>query len=455
MSEHRADEPYDLFVIGGGSGGVRAARIAATLGARVALAEESRLGGTCVNVGCVPKKLLHYGARIAHELDEAAGFGWAIESARHDWRTLVANKDAEIARLNGIYRRLLVDAGVTIIEGRAHLESASSVRVGDRSYAAKNVLVATGGWAKRPSLPGAELAMVSDDCFVLPEVPRSIVIVGAGYIGLEFAGIFRALGAEVTLVGRAERVLNHFDEDIGRFVGRELAKSGIRMILGQSVARIERRSDALLACLDDGSEIEAEKVMLAVGRAPLSEGMGLERLGVRMREDGAIMVDEHFRTNVRNVFAVGDVIGHVQLTPVALAEGTAVAHTLFGGQGPRSVDYDTIPTAVFSMPPCASVGLGEGEAKRRGWKLRIFESEFRPLKHTLSGSEERMMMKLVVCAESDRVLGVHVVGHEAGEIVQGFAVALKCGATKAQLDATIGIHPTSAEELVTMRKPVR
>jgi glutathione reductase (NADPH) len=447
---------FDLFVIGGGSGGVRAARIAGSLGARVALAEDARLGGTCVNVGCVPKKLFVYGADAGRQLAGAAGLGWTVQGVRFDWPTLRDRTAAEVARLNGVYERVVTGAGAEIFRARARLVSPQAVEVRDvasgatRVVRARHVVVATGARARRPAIPGAELGWVSDDVFTLERLPASLVVVGAGYIGLELAGVFSGLGVEVTVLARHDHVLPRFDRDVSRFVRAELEKVGIRVACHEEASRVELVSGRRVVHTERGNRHEAEAVLFAIGRDPNVEELGLEDVGVVLR-NGAIRVDSSYTTSVPTVHAVGDVIGHVQLTPVALAEGMAVARTLFGEGGKQTVDYDGIPTAVFTSPAVATVGLTEAQARARGHRLAIFKTHFKPMKHTLTGSDERCFMKLVVDAASDRVLGVHVVGAEAGEIVQGFAVAVRCGATKAQLDATIGIHPTAAEELVTMR----
>lgn len=449
---------FDLFVIGGGSGGVRACRIAASLGARVALAEDARLGGTCVNVGCVPKKLFVYGADLGRQLHGAAGLGWQIEGARFDWPTLRDRTASEVSRLNGVYERVVSGAGAEIFRARARLISPQAVELRDvatgttRTVRARHVLVATGARPRRPSIPGAELGWVSDDVFALPRLPASLVVVGAGYIGLELAGVFAALGVEVTVLARHDHVLPRFDRDVSLFVRAELEKAGVRIACHEEVVRVEHVAGRRVVHTERGHRHEAEAVLFAIGRDPNVAGLGLEDVGVVLR-NGAIRVSSTYTTSVPTVHAVGDVIGHVQLTPVALAEGVALARSLFGEAGPQTVDYDGIPTAVFTSPAVATVGLTETDARARGHRLAIFKTDFKPMKHTLTGSDERCFMKLVVDAETDRVLGVHVAGADAGEIVQGFAVALRCGATKAQLDTTIGIHPTAAEELVTMRTP--
>jgi glutathione reductase (NADPH) len=448
---------FDLFVIGGGSGGVRAARMSAGLGAKVALAERARLGGTCVNVGCVPKKLLVFGASVQSTLRDAPGLGWTIQGASHDWSVLSRNVAAEVERLNGVYARVVSGAGAEILKGEARLLGPQRVAFrdesGEREISAEHVLVATGAKPRRPRFPGAELAWVSDDVFTLERLPASVVIVGAGYIGLEIGGIFAALGVEVTVLARHDHVLPRFDRAVSSVVRKQLETQGIRVVSNEDVTRIEKERDRLRVHTERGHSYDAERVLLAVGRDPAVDGLGLEAVGVAMR-GGAVRVDAHHRTSVPSIHAVGDVIGHTQLTPVALAEGMAVARTLFG-ERPETVDYRTIPTAVFTSPEVATVGLTEEDARAGGHALAIFETEFRPMKATITGSAIRTFMKLVVDRDSDAVLGVHVVGEDAAEIVQGFAVALVCGAKKRDLDRTIGIHPTAAEELVTMRTATR
>lgn len=448
----------DLFVIGGGSGGVRVARTSGALGAKVALAEDARLGGTCVNVGCVPKKLFVYASRVAHELADAAGFGWTVPEPRFDWRTLRANEEKEVARLNGIYRRLLEQARVDVLDARATIVGPHTVRVLGRDITAEHIVVATGSAPRRPAIPGADLAMISDDIFVLEALPRSIAIVGAGYIACEFASIFRNLGVETTLIARGERLLPHFDRECGLFVHREMAKDDVHVVCERHVMRLEKRGDRVACVLDapthDGrAEILADRVLFAIGRHPRADAVDAPDLALRHLPDGGVAVDAEYRSSVPSIRAIGDVIGRIQLTPVALAEGTALAHTLFGGKGPVAVDYRDIPTAVFTTPELASVGMTEAHA-RSSHAIDVYRSEFRPLQHTVSGRDARTLMKLVVDRESDRVLGCHIVGEGASEMVQMVAVALKAGATKRHFDATIGIHPTSAEELVTMRTPV-
>lgn len=449
MNDH-----YDLLVIGGGSGGVRAARMSAAFGAKVALVEGRKLGGTCVNVGCVPKKLFVYAASFAHAFEDAAGFGWQRTHPAFDWRALVAAKDREIARLNGIYAKLLSDAGVEVVEGWARFVDPHTVAVGDRELRASKILIATGGRPFVPDCPGREHLVTSNEIFSLEALPKRIVIAGGGYIGVEFASVFCQLGVETHLVHRHEALLSgYFDGDVRRHLTQELRRLGVHAHLGRTVARIESRDGQPIAVLDDGTELGADLHLAAVGRRPNTQGLDLDEVGIATDPvRGGVIVDDDFRTSHPHVFAIGDVIDRIQLTPVALAEGMAFARTHFGGQ-PTSPDYDRIPTAVFSTPQVGTVGLGEEQAHHRGEDCVIYRSTFTPMKATLSGRRGKTLMKLVVCAKSDEVLGVHVVGPDAAEIVQGFAVALKCRATKAQFDQTVGIHPTAAEELVTMRTP--
>ncbi len=446
-------EELDLFVIGAGSGGVRAARMAAQRGMRVAVAEDAPMGGTCVNLGCIPKKLYSFAAHYAEGFEESHGFGWNGPAPVLDWAALKANRAIEIRRLNAIYAKLLADAGVRVLTGRAHVVGANEVEVGGRVYSARHVLVATGGWPVLPAVPGAELGITSNEVFDLAQFPRHLVVVGGGYIACEFASIFSGLGAQVTQLYRGEQVLRGFDTDVRNFVAAEMRKKGVDLRTHADVARIERDADRLRVTLLDGSTQAADQVLFATGRVPNTAGLGLADVGVQLAANGAVVVDEHYRSNVASIHALGDVIDRVQLTPVALAEAMALVDHLFGADR-RRVDYELIPTAVFTNPNIGTVGLSEHAARERFGAVRIFRSEFKPLRHTLSGSTERTLMKLVVDAASDRVVGLHMVGAEAGEIVQGFAVALKAGATKAVFDATVGIHPTAAEEFVTMREPV-
>ena len=442
---------YDLFVIGAGSGGVRAARMAASYGARVAVAEERYLGGTCVNVGCVPKKLLVYAAHFGEDFEDAAGFGWSVGARGHDWRALIENKDREIARLNAIYGGLLERAGAERLDAHAALADAHTVEVDGRKLTAENILVATGSWPVAiEGVPGGELAITSNEMFHLERAPKRALIVGGGYIAVEFAGILHGLGCEVTQIYRGELFLRGFDDELRRFLAEEMRKKAIDLRFDTNLARIEAAGDRRRATLSDGSTLEIDIVLAAIGRRPHTADLGLERAGVKLDQSGAIVVDEYSRTSVPNVYAVGDVTGRMALTPVAIAEGQAVADTLFK-QRPTTVDYEGVPTAVFSQPPLASVGLTEAQARERHGAVDVYRENFRPLKHTLSGRDERTFMKLVVDAASDRVVGCHMVGTDAPEIVQCLSVALKAGATKADFDATIGLHPTAAEEFVTMR----
>ncbi|AHL75645.1 glutathione reductase [Stutzerimonas stutzeri] len=445
---------FDLFVIGAGSGGVRAARFAAGYGARVAVAESRYLGGTCVNVGCVPKKLLVYGAHYAEDIGQAQGYGWTIDGATFDWKALIANKDREIQRLNGIYKNLLVDSGVTLLQAHARLVDAHTVEVEGRHYSAEHILIATGGWPFVPDVPGREHAITSNEAFYLDQLPRRVLVVGGGYIAVEFASIFHGCGADTKLLYRGELFLRGFDGSLRDHLKDELIKKDIDLQFNADIARIDKQADgSLLATLKDGRVLEADCILYATGRRPMLDGLGLENVDVALDKRGFVAVDEQFRTSTSSILALGDVIGRIQLTPVALAEGMAVARQLFKPEEYRPVDYNTIATAVFSLPNMATVGLTEEEARKQGHKVVVFESRFRPMKLTMTGSLERSLMKLVVDAETDKVLGCHMAGPDAGEIMQGMAVALKAGATKRIFDDTVGIHPTAAEEFVTMRTP--
>ncbi|MEE1867800.1 glutathione-disulfide reductase [Pseudomonas auratipiscis] len=446
---------FDLFVIGAGSGGVRAARFAAGFGKKVAVAESRYLGGTCVNVGCVPKKLLVYGAHFSDDFEQAAGFGWSLEDAQFDWGQLIANKNREIERLNGIYRNLLVNSGVTLLEGHAKLADAHTVEVDGQRYTAEHILVATGGWPQIPDIPGKELAISSNEAFFLKELPKRVLVVGGGYIAVEFAGIFQGLGAKTTLLYRGDMFLRGFDGAVRTHLKEELEKRGMELQFNSDIQRIERQDDgSLKATLKDGSEYVADCVFYATGRRPMLDNLGLENTGVELDSRGFIRVDDLYQTTEPSILAIGDVIGRVQLTPVALAEGMAVVRRLFKPEQYRPVDYQNIPTAVFSQPPIGTVGLTEEQALEQGHNVQVFESRFRPMKLTLTDIQEKTLMKLVVDADTDRVLGCHMVGPEAGEIIQGLGIALKAGATKQQFDETIGVHPTAAEEFVTLRTPV-
>ncbi|WP_313666330.1 glutathione-disulfide reductase [Stutzerimonas kunmingensis] len=445
---------FDLFVIGAGSGGVRAARFAAGFGAKVAVAESRYLGGTCVNVGCVPKKLLVYGAHYAEDIGQAQGYGWTIDGATFDWKTLIANKDREIQRLNGIYRSILVDSGVTLLQAHARLVDAHTVEVEGKQYTAEHILIATGGWPHVPAIPGREHAITSNEAFYLESLPRRVLVVGGGYIAVEFASIFHGCGADTKLLYRGELFLRGFDGSLRDHLKDEMIKKGVDLQFNADIVHIDKQADgSLLATLQDGRTLEADCIFYATGRRPMLDDLGLEKAGVALDARGFIAVDDEYRTSVSSILAIGDVIGRVQLTPVALAEGMAVARRLFKPEQYRKVDYTAIPTAVFSLPNMATVGLTEEEAREQGYKVTIFESRFRPMKLTMTDSLERSLMKLVVDAETDRVLGCHMAGPDAGEIMQGLGVALKAGATKQVFDDTLGIHPTAAEEFVTMRTP--
>ena len=443
---------YDLFVIGAGSGGVRAARMAATFGARVAIAEDQYMGGTCVNVGCVPKKLYVYASQFGKGFDDAVGFGWKGEKPQFDWTTLRDNKKEEIARLNAIYDNLLQGAGADVIHGRGRIIDPHTVAIGDTRYSAEKLLIATGGWPFVPDFPGNEYAVTSNEIFDLETFPRRLVIVGGGYIAVEFAGIFNGLGANVTQLYRRSLFLRGFDLDLRKHAAQEIPNSGIDLKFEVNVSSIKQVKDGLRVALDDGTELEADAVLYATGRNPNLAGLGLENVNVTLNDAGTIAVDRAFQTGEASIFAVGDVIGGMELTPVALAEGMAFARRQFGGME-QQVDYDFIPSAVFCQPTIGTVGFTEEQARAEFGELRLFKSIFRPLKHTLSGREEKSFMKLIVDATTDRVVGLHMMGPDAGEITQGFAVAMRAGATKAIFDTTIGIHPTTAEEFVTMREP--
>ena len=440
---------YDLFVVGAGSGGVRAARIASELGARVAVAEAGRMGGTCVNVGCIPKKLFVYGSHFAYDIADAHAYGWHAETS-FDWNTLRANKDHEIARLNGIYSRLLERAGVEIIRGRARVSGPHAVEVGGVEWTAGRILIATGGRPERPSIVGSEYAQTSDAVFELESLPRRAMVVGAGYIALELGSVLNALGVEVTLIHRGEEILRGFDRDLREHLHRELEAKGVRIRLNTRVESLVPDGEQIRARLDSGEAIECELPLFAIGRIPNTEDLGLDALGVELGPRGGVVVDDDFTSSVPSIHAVGDVIDHVQLTPVAIAEGMHFAHRFFG-RGAHRIDYLGIPTAVFCQPELATVGFTEEQAWHRCQDVRVYTSVFTPLKLTMVDREEHTIVKLVVDASNDRVVGCHMVGHGAAEIIQGLAVAMKAGATKADFDATMGIHPTSAEEFVTLR----
>jgi glutathione reductase (NADPH) len=446
---------FDLFVIGAGSGGVRAGRMAASQGVKVAITEDRYMGGTCVNVGCVPKKLFTYAAHYGEDFEDAKGFGWNLGDQAFDWQTLRDNKNAEINRLNGIYRNLLVNSGCELIEGRGRIIDAHTVEVAGKQYTTERILVATGGWPFIPDFPGKEHAISSNEVFYLETFPKRAVVVGGGYIAVEFAGIFAGLGVDTTMVNRSEGILKGFDEDIRQFVAQEMQKKGVNIRDRLSVSQIDQNDDqSYTVTFTDGSAQQADCVLMATGRVPNTHNLGLENVSVECADNGAIKVNDQFQTTEPSIYAIGDVIDRVQLTPVALAEGMALVRHLYK-DGDASLDYSGIPTAVFCQPNIGTVGLTEQQAIEQGHQVEIYRSNFRAMKHTLSGRDERTLMKLVVDKVTDKVLGVHMAGADSGEIIQGFAVALKAGATKAVFDSTIGIHPTAAEEFVTMREPVK
>jgi glutathione reductase (NADPH) len=444
---------FDVFVIGAGSGGVRAARMAAGEGVRVAIVDDHALGGTCVNVGCVPKKLYTYASHFSHDFENAKGYGWDLGSAKFHWPTLVANKKTEISRLNGIYANLLDNSGAQIIRGYASLKDANTVSVNGTDYTAERIVIATGGTPNIPDVDYANLLISSDDIFDLSEFPKRLLVVGAGYIALEFACIFQGLGSQVQVSYRGDLIMRSFDDDVRLFVDQEMRKQGIEMNYHSQVSNVVRQADSsLLVTFADGTNIEVDQVLMAIGRKPRLAGIGLEVLGIETTSKGTIAVNDKFQTNIDNIYALGDVTGGIELTPVALAEAMTLVNHWFG-DGSKVMDYDLIPTAVFTQPNVGTIGLTEQEAREQHGEITVYRSDFKPMKHTLSGSDERSFMKLIVDAATDRVIGLHIVGDGAGEMLQGFAVAMKAGATKADFDATIGIHPTSAEELVTMRTP--
>ena len=444
---------FDVFVIGAGSGGVRAARMAAGEGARVAIADDRALGGTCVNVGCVPKKLYTYASHFSHDFENAKGFGWNLAATKFHWPTLVANKKTEISRLNGIYANLLDNSGAQIIRGYASLKDKNTVTVDGTDYTAERIVIATGGAPNIPDVDYAELLISSDEIFDLTEFPKRLLVVGAGYIALEFACIFQGLGSQVQVSYRGDLIMRSFDTDVRRFLDQEMRKQGIEIHYQSQVGSVVRQSDnSLLVTFLDGSSTEVDQVLMAIGRNPRVAGIGLKKLGIETTAQGTIAVNHKFQTNVPNIYALGDVTGGIELTPVALAEAMVLVNHWYG-DGAKEMDYDLIPTAVFTQPNIGTIGLTEDQALDQHGEITVYRSDFKPMKHTLSGSDERSFMKLIVDSATDKVVGLHIVGEGAGEMLQGFAVAMKVGATKADFDATIGIHPTSAEELVTMRTP--
>ncbi|HEY1426449.1 MAG TPA: glutathione-disulfide reductase [Caulobacteraceae bacterium] len=444
---------YDLFVIGAGSGGVRAARLAAMSGARVGVAEEHRVGGTCVIRGCVPKKFMVYASEFSAGFETARGFGWSVGDTQFDWSRFLEAKDIEIARLSGVYVTNLQNAGADLAHARAELEDAHTLRLADRdkTLTAEKVLVATGARPTTPDIPGIELVISSNEAFHLPKLPGRILIVGGGYIALEFAGIFNGLGVETTLMYRGPNVLRGFDNDVRSHIEGELEKRGIKIILGCEHKQLEKVAGGIKSTLTSGHALETDVVMYATGRNPYTDGLGLDAAGVKLGGRGAVAVDEYSKSNVENIWAVGDVTDRIALTPVAIREGAAFAETEFYGR-PTAFDHESVASAVFSQPPIGAVGLSEADARHRYGKVDIYRAVFRPMKATFYGGQERMLMKLVVNAADQRVLGCHIVGPDAPEMIQMAAIAIKMGVTKAQWDATCAVHPTAAEELVTMRE---
>ncbi|QAX81816.1 glutathione-disulfide reductase [Candidatus Pseudomonas adelgestsugas] len=446
---------FDLYVIGAGSGGIRAARFAAGFGARVAIAESHYLGGTCVNVGCIPKKLLVYSAYFAEYFELASSFGWSLDEVNFNWATLITNKNREINRLHGIYRNLLTNSGVILHKGHARLMNPHQVELNGKLFTTKHILIATGSWPNIPRIPGCEYVINSNDVFFLKELPKRVLVVGGGYIAVEFAGIFHGLGAQTTLLYRGDLFLRGFDNSVCMHLREELTRRGLDLKFNVDVERINKQANgSLVTTLKDGRILEVDCVLYATGRRPMLDNLGLENTSIKLDQRGFVQVDNMYQTTETSISAIGDVIGRVQLTPVALAEGMAVARRLFRPKQYRPVNYAMIPTVIFSQPNISAVGQTEEEVKNSGHKVHIFESRFRPMNLTLTNCQEKTLMKLVVNADTDKVLGCHMVGPNAGEIIQGLAIALKSGATKQHFDETIGVHPTAAEEFVTMRTPM-
>jgi glutathione reductase (NADPH) len=442
----------DLFVIGAGSGGVRAARMSATFGAKVAVAEDRYYGGTCVNVGCVPKKLFVYASHFPEDFDTAKGFGWTIDNVRLDWHKLLTNKNKEIERLNGVYKRILDGAGVEIIDGHAMIVDEHTISINGENITAERILIATGGWPSVPDFPGREHVITSNEAFFLDKLPKQIIIVGGGYIAVEFAGIFHGLGVDTTLVYRGPLFLRGFDYDLREILADEMQKKGIKLLFDTNIDRIEKNGNKHTAHLANHQSLITDLIMYATGRTPNTKNLGLENVNVKLNKNGAVIVNEKYQTSVPSIYAIGDVTDRVNLTPVALAEGMILARHLFDKKN-DAVDYSDIPTCVFSQPNLGTVGLTEEQAREKYGDVAVYKSKFKPMKLSLTDSDERTFMKLIVDKKSDRVVGVHMLGPDAGEIIQGIAIALKAGATKKTFDSTIGIHPTAAEEFVTMRTP--
>jgi len=445
---------YDYFVIGGGSGGVRSARIAASHGAKVGLAEGRDLGGTCVNVGCVPKKLFVYAADFSNCSSDSAGYGWDIENKNFCWKTLVQNKTAEITRLNGIYGTMLEKAGVKVHKGFAHFKDNHTLIINDQEITADKILIAVGGKPWIPDFPGNDLVKTSDDMFELKTLPKTMVIQGGGYIAVEFANIMNKLGVDVTVIHRGEQILRGFDDDIRNFLAIEMSKQGIKLDLNDNIEKVEKTENGLTVQLTSGGHYECDMVLSATGRAPDTKRLGLNEIKVGVNDSGSIPINDQFQTNVDNIYAVGDITDNIALTPIAIAEGHILADRLFGKGDVRDADMKKVASAVFSSPSIATIGITELEAVKEGYDIDIFRTSFKPMIYTLTEKDERFMMKLVVDKKTDDVLGIHLCGKDAPEMMQGFAVALQAGAKKADFDRTIGIHPTSAEELVTMREPI-
>lgn len=445
---------YDLFVIGAGSGGVRCARMSSSYGARVAIAEDRYYGGTCVNVGCVPKKLFVYASHFSEDFAIARGYGWTIDTPSFDWHALIANKNREIERLNGVYEKILTRAGVEILDGHATLVDKNTIRVDNKTVTAERILVATGGWPTVPEFPGKEYVITSNEAFFLESLPERMIIVGGGYIAVEFAGIFHGLGVDTTLIYRGPLFLRGFDCDLREILAAEMKKKGINLVFETNIERIKEFDGQYEVQLTNNQSVVTDLVMFATGRHPNTSNLGLENAGVELNEGGAVRINAAYQSSVENIYAVGDVTDRVNLTPVALAEGMALAKTLYNNEQ-EGVDYANIPTCVFSQPNLGTVGLTEEEAREQYGEIVVYTSTFKPMKLSLTDIEEKTFMKILVDRKSDRVIGVHMIGPDAGEIIQGVAIAMKAGATKADFDATIGIHPTAAEELVTMREPVR
>ena len=450
-----ADFDFDLFVIGGGSGGVRAGRMAAMAGQRVAVAEEYRFGGTCVIRGCVPKKLMVYASSFSEAFEDAAGFGWTVGPRSFDWATLIANKDKEITRLEGLYEKGLLSNDATTFHSRAEVVDPHTVRIvaEDRTVSAKHILIATGGTPYVPELEGHEHVITSNEIFHLPEQPKRAIVIGGGYIACEFAGILNGLGTEVTLSYRSELFLRGFDREVREHVAEEMRAKGIRILFETTPQRVVKETDGLRVDLDTGEALKGDIVMMATGRIANTTGLGLEAAGVKLRQNGAVEVDDWSQTNVPSIYAVGDVTGRLDLTPIAIREGAAFVETVFNGN-PTKPDHALVPTAIFTQPEIGTLGMTE-EVAAMEHEIEVYVSTFRPMIATLSGRQEKMLMKLIVEKASQKVLGVHVVGHGAGEMIQMAGVAVKMGATKADFDRTVAVHPTAAEELVTMKVPVR